>query len=171
MQPVDPADLAAATQMLQKCTASIQDQTQALRQQHDALSRLVKDAAEGEARRQALDRRRRRDRDTERKMVAAEVASMSPFSTPRTCADWHLQIDQLLQSLQSRVSDLEQNSEASESALRQTVDGVLRGDDKLLSSLQKLGRELAPHGPDEVQAVDKLRELCLRYDVAVQIFP
>ncbi len=66
------------------------------------------------------------------------------------------------QELDFRASDLEQQSKTAGSNLRQTVDGLLHSDDKLLSSLQKLGWELETGDPDEEAAVDELREICMR---------
>lgn len=42
------------------------------------------------------------------------------------------------------------------------VDETLTSDDKLLSSLQKLGYEVDQQDPEEAQAVEKLREVCMR---------
>lgn len=46
--------------------------------------------------------------------------------------------------------------------LNQTVDGILHSDDKLLTSLQKLGWELDQADPEEERTVEKLREICMR---------
>jgi hypothetical protein len=43
------------------------------------------------------------------------------------------------------------------------VDGLLHSDDKLLTSLQKLGWELDVGDPAEEAAVDELREICMRW--------
>lgn len=48
--------------------------------------------------------------------------------------------------------------------ISQIVDGVLRSDDKLLASLQKLGYELETDDPEEGENVSKLREICARSD-------
>lgn len=42
------------------------------------------------------------------------------------------------------------------------VDEIFRSDNKLLSSLQKLGWELDTEDPEEIESVDKLREICAR---------
>lgn len=45
------------------------------------------------------------------------------------------------------------------------MDDALQSDDRLLSSLQKLGWELDQQDPEEKQSVEKLREICMRYAV------
>jgi hypothetical protein len=47
--------------------------------------------------------------------------------------------------------------------VKKTVDGVFQSDDKLLSSLQKLGWELDQQDPEEEKTIEKLRETCMRY--------
>jgi hypothetical protein len=73
------------------------------------------------------------------------------------------QVEELSQSLEFRVADLEQQSKVAGNDLHQTVDGLLHSDDKLLSSLQKLGWELETEDPEEEETVSKLREICMRY--------
>ncbi len=73
-----------------------------------------------------------------------------------------LQVDELSQALGFRVSDLEQQRKGAGSQLHQTVDGLCRSDDKLLSSLQKLGWELKTEDPEEQQRISELRDICAR---------
>lgn len=67
------------------------------------------------------------------------------------------------QNLGYRVTDLEQQTKDTRTVLNETVDGIFRSDDRLLSSLQKLGWELDQQDPEEQQTVEKLREICMRY--------
>jgi len=46
--------------------------------------------------------------------------------------------------------------------VKQTAEGILHSDDKLLSSLQKLGWELETQDPEEQDNVVTLRETCAR---------
>lgn len=85
-------------------------------------------------------------------------------------ADFHAQVEELSQNLEFRASDLEQQSQVSGSGLRQTVDTLLHSDDKLLLSLRKLGLELEEEDPEDRANVEKLREICMRYD-ALYPFP
>lgn len=71
-------------------------------------------------------------------------------------------MEDLAQSVAFRVSDLEQQSEESGTYLNETIDEILTSDDKLLSSLQKLGWELDKQDPEEAQTIDKLREISAR---------
>ena len=60
------------------------------------------------------------------------------------------------------MSDLEQQSKASSQGLHQIIDSLLQSDDRLLSSLQKLGWELETEDPEEERTVTRLRESCMR---------
>lgn len=72
-------------------------------------------------------------------------------------------VEDLSHSLGFRISDIEQQADESGTTLNKTVDGILNSDDKLLSSLQKLGWELDQQDPEEAQTVERLREVCMRY--------
>jgi hypothetical protein len=74
VQPISEDDVRAAIEDLQRSTATIAKQTNTLRRQQDALSRLVKKSKEGNARRRELDQARRRNRTTDQKVLAAEVS-------------------------------------------------------------------------------------------------
>ena len=66
------------------------------------------------------------------------------------------------QSLKYQILDLEQQSKASESGVKQTVDGILKSDDKLLLSLQKLASDLDPGTSGDDDTIARIRELCAR---------
>ena len=66
------------------------------------------------------------------------------------------------QSLKYQILDLEQQSKASESGVKQTVDGILKSDDKLLLSLQKLASDLDPGTSGDEDTIGRIRELCAR---------
>lgn len=144
VQSLTDEDVKAAIDELKRSTDAISRQAETLKQQQDALSKLVTKTAEGEARRQDFERSRQRRTESDRKALAAEVEEMS-------------------HSLGFRISDLEQQATESGSSLNQTVGESLASDDKLLSSLQKLGYELDQQDPEEAQTVAKLREVCMRY--------
>lgn len=76
--------------------------------------------------------------------------------------DLVLQVEDIEQSIMFRVSDLEQQTVDFKTQSETAVANVLRSDDKLLWSLQKLGKELQQQDPDEARGVDKLRDICLR---------
>ena len=61
------------------------------------------------------------------------------------------------------TSDLEQSARQSDSSVYQAVDRAFQYDDRLLSSLQKLARELEPENPQEDEAVEALRTIWLRW--------
>lgn len=60
------------------------------------------------------------------------------------------------------MSELDQGIKESRKDLTSIVDEVLQSDDKLLSSLQKLGWELETEDREETESVDQLREICAR---------
>lgn len=71
-------------------------------------------------------------------------------------------MDELSQSLLYQVADLEQQSKEAEIAVKQTVDSVLKADDKLLLSLQKLAADLEPEKLESDDTIARIRELCAR---------
>ncbi|KND86777.1 hypothetical protein TOPH_08583 [Tolypocladium ophioglossoides CBS 100239] len=143
VQAVTEDDVRVAIDELKRSTTIISQQTETLRQQQDDLSRLVKKHAENDAKRRDLNHAWQKRSDVERRQLANEVEELS-------------------QNLGFRLSDLEQQARDAEPSLEEAVGGIFRSDDKLLSSLQKLGWELEQPDPDETQTVEKLREICMR---------
>lgn len=68
----------------------------------------------------------------------------------------------LSQGIDYRMSELDQGIKESRKYLTSIVDEVLQSDDRLLSSLQKLGWELETEDREETETVDQLREICAR---------
>lgn len=68
----------------------------------------------------------------------------------------------MAQNMDMRISELEQQGGAQSDVLRQTVNSMLASDDKLFSSLQKLGWELETGDPEEKEVENKLRDICAR---------
>lgn len=60
------------------------------------------------------------------------------------------------------MSELEQRAIEPSGGVDALVNEVLRSDNKLLTSLQKLGWELDTEDPEETESVGKLREICAR---------
>jgi hypothetical protein len=73
------------------------------------------------------------------------------------------QADELSQSLGSRIRELEQQRTGAGATIQKTVDTLFRSDDKLLSSLQKLGWELETEDGEEQNNIALLRETCARF--------
>ncbi|KAF5666720.1 hypothetical protein FDENT_12303 [Fusarium denticulatum] len=143
VQAVNEDDVRAAIEELNRSTATISKQTETLKQQRDALARLVKKRDEAETQRRDLEEARLNKTKHALKKLVFEV-------------------DGEAQSLEYRVADLEQIAKDSRSNLKKTVDTVFQSDDKLLSSLQKLGWELDQQDPEEEKTIEKLRETCMR---------
>ncbi|KAF5264170.1 hypothetical protein FOXYS1_5060 [Fusarium oxysporum] len=143
VQAVNEDDIRAAIEELNRSTTTISKQTETLKQQRDALARLVKKRDEAESQRRDLEEARLNKTKHALKKLVFEV-------------------DGEAQSLEYRVADLEQIAKDSRSNLKKTVDTVFQSDDKLLSSLQKLGWELDQRDPEEEKTIEKLRETCMR---------
>lgn len=60
------------------------------------------------------------------------------------------------------MSELDQGIKESAKELTNLAEEALQSDDKLLSSLQKLGWELETEDREETEAVGQLREICAR---------
>ena len=73
VQAVNEEDIKAAIEELSRSTATITKQTETLRQQQDALARLVRKRAESEAQRRDLESTRLRSSESQRKKLATEV--------------------------------------------------------------------------------------------------
>ena len=59
--------------------------------------------------------------------------------------------------------DLEQQSKVSEAGVKQTMDNILKSDDKLLLCLQKLASDHEPGESGDDDTMTRIRELCARY--------
>ncbi|AEO55642.1 hypothetical protein MYCTH_2087011 [Thermothelomyces thermophilus ATCC 42464] len=132
-----------AIEELHRSTQAITRHTEALRQQQEALGRLVDSGRESLKERVTIEAERARAWQSER-------------------SDLALHTDELLQSLGSRVSKLEQRSTGASATIQQTAENLFSSDDRLLSSLQKLGLELEAENDEEQRDVALLRETCAR---------
>jgi hypothetical protein len=74
---VSELEIQTAIEALNRSTATISKQNETLRQQQDALARLVKANAKGHEARSELELKRVKKRDTDRKRVTASVCSHS----------------------------------------------------------------------------------------------
>ncbi len=158
------ADFKDAIDQLNRSTQAIIQHTESLRQQQDALGRLVAARRQGNDDRLALEAAHARKWQGHRRDLASGVRTR-PLQPLRLLSSMLTarQADELLHSLGSRVSDLEQQSTGSSATIQQTVDSLFSSDDKLLLSLQKLGWELETEDPAEQNDVSMLREACARF--------
>ncbi|KAK4160671.1 hypothetical protein QBC43DRAFT_111515 [Cladorrhinum sp. PSN259] len=143
-QALSDHDIRDAIDQLNRSTQAITKQTETLKQQHEALDRLVSADRKARQERAVFESEQKRKWESRRAHLATQVEGLS-------------------QSLDSHVLELEQQSgTGAASNLQQTVDSLFRSDDKLLSSLQKLGWELETEDPEEKNGVVMLRETCAR---------
>lgn len=136
--------LHTAIEELQRSTTAIEKQNEALQSQQNALALIVKNNKKSGAARSEADAKQLRKWEAEKSQVNSAVEELS-------------------QNLMYQLSDLEQQTKISQSGIKQTVDGILKADDKLLSSLQKLAGELDPGSSEDNDTVARIRDLCARY--------
>jgi hypothetical protein len=143
VQGLNDYELQNAIEELKRSTAAIEKQSEALKLQQSAMSALVKTNRRiGQARTQT-DKTQARKWDVEKGQINAAIEELS-------------------QSLLYQIADLEQQSKTTEAGLKQTVDSILKSDDKLLLSLQKLASDLDPGRPEDDDMIARIRELCAR---------
>jgi uncharacterized protein YoxC len=136
--------LKTAIDELQRSTAAIKKQSETLRQQQNALALLVKSNTKNSKARSEANSRQLQKWEAEKDQVNSALQELS-------------------QGLMYQISDMEQQSKSSQSDVKQTVDGILKGDDKLLASLQKLAADLDPGSKEDDELVDRIRDLCARW--------
>ncbi|ROW17619.1 hypothetical protein VPNG_00818 [Cytospora leucostoma] len=142
-QALTDQELKDAIDELARSTEAINKQTETLRQQQDALSRLLTTGGKIGGARSHLEAKRLYNWDTDRKHLNTAVELLS-------------------QGLDYRMAELEQQSQTHDGDVDRLVAEIIRADNKLLSSLQKLGWELDTEEPGETESVGKLREVCAR---------
>ncbi|RXG41534.1 hypothetical protein VDGE_09718 [Verticillium dahliae] len=143
VEAIGEAELRAAVQELDRSTTIINKQTETLRQHHNALAKLADGNAKSTESRREMEANWTSRRAAERRALGSKVEELS-------------------QQLGYRSSDMEQQAAMTTESVQEVIEEALRSDDKLLSSLQKLGWELDPEDPEETQNVATLRECCMR---------
>lgn len=143
MQAFSDQEIQDAIDELHRSTEAINKQTETLRQQQDALSRLLSSTGRIGDARFDLEVRRLQKWESDRKALNTAVELLS-------------------QSLDYRLAELQTQGKSAGDEVNKIVDGMLHSDDKLLSSLQKLGWELDSEDPEETESVSKLRDICAR---------
>ncbi|KAJ4391032.1 hypothetical protein N0V93_004645 [Gnomoniopsis smithogilvyi] len=143
VQAFSDEEIKKAIEELRQSTEVINKQTEALRQQQDALSRLLSTSGKFGDARSGLEVRRLHKWESDRKALNTTVELLS-------------------QSLDYRLAELQQQTKSSSDGVTKLIDDMLHSDDKLLSSLQKLGWELDTEDPEETESVTKLRDICAR---------
>lgn len=136
-------ELQTAIEELKRSTAAIEKQSEALRLQQNAMASLVKSTRRSKQTRAHTNQSQVRKWDVEKGHISAAVEELS-------------------QGLKYQIADLELQFKTSETSVKQSVDGILRSDDKLLLSLQKLASDLDPGLPEDNAMEPKIRDLCAR---------
>lgn len=135
-------EIEEAVEELKRSTAVIEKQTEVLRLQQNAMSTLVKNNTRNNQARSQTERTQQRKWNVEKGHISAAV-------------------EELTQNLKYQTTDFEQQSKASESIVKQIIESILKSDDKLLLSLQKLASDLEPQHEDD-GVMTHIRELCAR---------
>ncbi|KAL1839406.1 hypothetical protein VTJ49DRAFT_1537 [Mycothermus thermophilus] len=141
--PLSSDEVRDAIAELNRSTQAITKHTETLHQQAEALGRLADANRRSREERAALEAGQARGSQSERDGLTSYTA-------------------ELLHSLNSRILDLDQQTQGAGATIPKTVDTLLRADDKLLTSLQKLAWELETEDAEEKQDVAMLRETCAR---------
>lgn len=124
-------------------------QTEALRQQQDALDRLLKQRSAAAAARADMGARRAHAAEAERRALAAAVEGLTQRVADRVAA---------FEEQQPRQQA--GGAEAAAGRFQAAINDLLQSDDRLLASLQKLGQQLEEQ---ELHAgVERVRETCAR---------
>ncbi|KAF8861323.1 hypothetical protein BDZ45DRAFT_265253 [Acephala macrosclerotiorum] len=144
IQGLNDEEIHTAIEELKRSTAAIEKQTESLQLQQNAMSALVKTEKRAVQARSHTEKGQMRKWEVEKGLINAAIEELS-------------------QSLIYQTSDLEQQLKGSEVNAKQTVDSILRSDDKLLLSLQKLASDLDPGKPEDDFTISRIRELCARY--------
>jgi hypothetical protein len=114
-----------------------------LRHQQDALSRLIKNESKDTQARAALDLKHSQAMEIERKALRSSLEG-------------------LCQEIELQLSELDWHGSGAVDSTQHVVNSLFTADDKLLSSLQKLGWELETEDPQEKENVKKLQDICAR---------
>ncbi|KAK0118717.1 hypothetical protein ONS95_007605 [Cadophora gregata] len=143
VQEFSDQEIQSAIEQLKRSTAAIEKQSEALRLQQNAMNSLVRSEKRTSQARSHTERDQLRKWDVEKGHITATIEELS-------------------QSLTYQTTDLEQQCKASEAGIKQTVDSILKSDDKLLLSLQKLSSDLEHGRSDDEETIARIRELCAR---------
>jgi hypothetical protein len=137
------AEIKIAIEELKRSTDAVSKQTETLRHQQDALAKLINNESRSQQERAALHLKHSQTLELDRKSLKSSVAEL--------CRDIELQL-----------SELDSHGSGALDSTQQAVSSLLAVDDKLLSSLQKLGWELETEDPQEKEDVRKLQDICAR---------
>ncbi len=143
VQGLNDYEIQNAIEELKRSTAAIEKQSEALKLQQNAMSALVKNNKRASQARTYTDKNQVRKWEVEKGQI-------------------NTAIEELSQTLLYQIADIEQQSKATEAGAKQTVDDILKSDDKLLLSLQKLASDLDPGRPEDDATIEKIRNLSAR---------
>lgn len=73
------------------------------------------------------------------------------------------QVEEILQSLRFQITEIEAQRNAAKLSLHNNASEMMRSDDKLLLSFQKLASDLEPAQPKDDENEKRVRDLCARY--------
>ncbi|CAG8951684.1 hypothetical protein HYFRA_00005484 [Hymenoscyphus fraxineus] len=143
---LNDSEIREAIEELRRSTAAIEKQSEALRLQQSAMGTLVKNNQRSSQARALSSNSQVKKWNVEREHVSRAIEDLS-------------------QNLEYQILDLEQQTKLSEVTVKQTVDSILKSDDKLLSSLQKLALDLDPIQTEDDDIIARIRELLIKHTV------
>lgn len=149
-----------AINQLQSSTAIIEKQNEVLKIQQDAMASLVATNARQRQGRLAADSAKQRgwiaECDQVNNAVSQVGASTFMFLTHRT------QVKELISGLSEYANEIESQFSATDVTLVHQSSDVVRSDDKILESLQKLSGALGHVSSADDAASGRIRQLCAR---------
>jgi ribosomal protein L25 (general stress protein Ctc) len=154
-------DFRNAIEELKKSTAAIEKQSNTLRLQQEAVASLVRNNQQNDDARAVANATQHRQWNTENGQSNTVVRLAIPKHKEDVLTKT-AQVDELLQTLQFRISELDTQNKTTSAFLSQAAAEILRADDKLILSLQKLSAELETGNSDDGDKAERIRDLCAR---------
>ncbi len=141
MRALSDQDIQDAINQLQESTPAIEKQSELLRVQQDAVASLVFFNAKQSQSRSSANGLQNRTWTRENEQVNSAL-------------------EELVNLLSDHIADLESQSRTSDSALAQHASELVRSDDKILASLQKLSTALQQGSTSDDESSARIKQLC-----------
>lgn len=141
---LNSCELQTAIENLRKSTVAIEKNNEKLRLQQSALSNLIRNEKRTRQARSQVEKGQIRKWGAEKGSISAAIS-------------------ELIQSFIYQNSDLSQYLKVSEVTFKQGIESILRSDDRLLTSFQKLANDLNTNFSEDDRLIDRVKDLCARY--------
>jgi chromosome segregation ATPase len=160
-------EVRGAIEELKKSTASIENQIETLQMQQETIASLAKGNGQSLEARASANKAQNKAWGSENVRIA--IAASARRKKLMFLAD-NQQVKELVQSLSYEISELESQIKTTDTSLSMTASEILKADDKLLGSLQKLAGDLDLEKPKDDEIRQRIQELCARCEILLH-FP